>query len=200
MIYLELLFKFFRIGLFTIGGGYAMLPLMQHEIEINNWITSQEFVDIIAIAEMTPGPIAINAATFIGYRVGGVLGSVVATTAVVLPSLLIILLLSRILARYQEHAFVEACLPESACGCRADYFRSVVYHCGSLCACTVGKWSGLACRLCKYRDSDLAFLLVAKYRFDPVKIIIMAGIAGMVIFSNSIVPRCFILQTGVYYR
>ena len=113
MIYLELLFKFFRIGLFTIGGGYAMLPLMQHEIEINNWITSQEFVDIIAIAEMTPGPIAINAATFIGYRVGGVLGSVVATTAVVLPSLLIILLLSRILARYQEHAFVKACLPES---------------------------------------------------------------------------------------
>ena len=96
MIYLELLWRFFRIGFFTVGGGYAMLPLMQQEIELNQWITQQEFIDIIAIAEMTPGPISINAATFIGYRVAGVFGSIVTTTAIILPSLLIILALSQV--------------------------------------------------------------------------------------------------------
>lgn len=183
MIYLELLFKFFRIGLFNIGGGYAMLPLMQHEIEINNWITSQEFVDIIAIAEMTPGPIAINAATFIGYRVGGVLGSVVATTAVVLPSLLIILLLSRILARYQEHAFVRSLFA----GIRPVVAGLIISAAWFIIAAVFApalseNGAALPVDYASIGIAALAFLLVAKYRFDPVKIIIMAGIAGMVIF------------------
>ena len=86
---------FFKIGAFTFGGGYAMIPLIQNEaVEKNKWITDDDILEIIAIAESTPGPIAINSATFVGYRAAGVLGSVCATLGVVLPSFVIILLLS----------------------------------------------------------------------------------------------------------
>lgn len=183
MIYLHLLLRFFRIGLFTIGGGYAMLPLMQHEIEANNWITSQEFVDIIAIAEMTPGPIAINAATFIGYRVAGVLGSIVATTAVVLPSLLIILLLSRVLAKYQGHRIVKSLFA----GIRpvvAGLILSAAWFIIAAVFLPVQLENGAAAPV-DYASiiiAAVAFFLVYKFKLDPIKVIIMAGIAGLVIF------------------
>src|SRR5690554_3236556 len=87
---IELFISFFKIGAFSFGGGYAMLPLIKEEtIEIHGWLTNAEFIDILAISEMTPGPIAINAATFLGYRVSGVIGSIVATIAVSLPSFIV---------------------------------------------------------------------------------------------------------------
>ena len=90
MIYLQLLWCFLQVGLFSIGGGYAALPPIQSQVvELNQWITLAEFTDLIAIAEMTPGPIAINAATFVGIRVGGVLGGLVGTVGFLLPSLVI---------------------------------------------------------------------------------------------------------------
>ena len=82
LLYLNIIFIFFKIGLLTIGGGYAMLPLIQKELISRGWLSAREFVDIVAIAEMTPGPIAINAATFVGYRLDGVLGSIAATTSI----------------------------------------------------------------------------------------------------------------------
>ena len=94
---------FFKIGAFTFGGGYAMIPLIQNEaVEKNKWITDDDILEIIAIAESTPGPIAINSATFVGYRAAGILGSVCATMGVVLPSFVIILLLSFVLRQFQE--------------------------------------------------------------------------------------------------
>ena len=102
MIYLKLLFSFIKIGLFSFGGGYAMIPLIQREIEMHGWISPSEFVDIIAIAEMTPGPIAINSATFVGYKAAGLFGSVVATIGVALPSLIIILLVSNFFFKFQK--------------------------------------------------------------------------------------------------
>jgi len=94
---------FFKIGAFTFGGGYAMIPLIQNEaVEKHKWITDDDILEIIAIAESTPGPIAINSATFVGYRVCGVLGSVCATLGVVLPSFVIILLLSFVLQQFQQ--------------------------------------------------------------------------------------------------
>ena len=94
---------FFKIGAFTFGGGYAMIPLIQNEaVEKNKWITDDDILEIIAIAESTPGPIAINSATFVGYRAAGILGSVCATLGVVLPSFVIILLLSFVLRQFQE--------------------------------------------------------------------------------------------------
>jgi chromate transporter len=103
MILLELFWSFFRIGLFSFGGGYAMIPLIQSEIQQHGWLTAAQFADIVAIAEMTPGPIAINSATYVGYMVAGIAGSLVATAGVTLPSLLLVLLVARFFARYQNH-------------------------------------------------------------------------------------------------
>ncbi len=91
---------FLKIGLFTLGGGYAMIPLMEREIiTAHSWLTAAEFIDIIAVAEVTPGPLAINAATFIGYRLAGAGGALLATLGVVTPSLAILLLCGRFLGR-----------------------------------------------------------------------------------------------------
>ena len=105
-------FTFFKIGAFTFGGGYAMIPLIQREtVEKQGWISDDDILEVVAIAESTPGPIAINAATFIGYRVAGFLGSLCATLGVVLPSFVVILAISGILRQFQhikavQYAFV----------------------------------------------------------------------------------------------
>ncbi len=102
MIYLNLLLSFIKIGLFNFGGGYAMIPLIQREIESNGWITSAEFIDIIAIAEMTPGPIAVNTATYVGYKTAGIAGGLFATLGVSLPSLLIVMFISGFFFKYRK--------------------------------------------------------------------------------------------------
>ena len=91
MIYLQLFLSFFQIGLFGFGGGLAILSLIQMKVEQHGWMTQQEFVDIVAVSQVTPGPIGINCATYVGYTVGGFWGSVLATFAIVLPSLIIML-------------------------------------------------------------------------------------------------------------
>jgi len=108
MIYIQLLMTFFKIGLFSFGGGYAMIPLIQKEIEANGWMASSEFVDIVAIAEMTPGPIAVNSATFVGYKTAGLLGGVFATLGVSLPSLILIMILSRYILTYKNHPITRS--------------------------------------------------------------------------------------------
>lgn len=100
MILLDLFFSFFKIGLFSFGGGYAMIPLIQSEvITINSWLTQSEFLDMLAIAQITPGPIAINTATFVGQRVAGIPGAIMTTFAVVLPSFVIVILISYIVKK-----------------------------------------------------------------------------------------------------
>ena len=95
---LSLFLTFAKIGAFTFGGGYAMIPLIQREaVTKHNWVSDDDIMDIIAIAESTPGPVAINSATFVGYKVAGVLGSAAATLGVVMPSFLIIYFISGIL-------------------------------------------------------------------------------------------------------
>ena len=99
---------FFKIGAFTFGGGYAMIPLIQREaVDKHGWVTEDDILDIIAIAESTPGPIAINSATFVGYRACGVLGSVAATLGVVLPSFVLIFAISFVLRQFQEIKAVQ---------------------------------------------------------------------------------------------
>ena len=98
-----LFFTFFKIGLFTFGGGYAMVPLIEREtVENHHWITDQEMLNILAISESTPGPISINSATFIGYRVAGVWGSAAATLGTVLPSFIVISILSLFIMQYKR--------------------------------------------------------------------------------------------------
>jgi len=105
---LQVFWSFFKIGAFTFGGGYAMIPLIQKEaVEKRKWVTDDDILEIIAIAESTPGPIAINSATFVGYRACGVFGSMFATMGVVLPSFMIILLISFVLRHFQELRAVQ---------------------------------------------------------------------------------------------
>lgn len=103
----QLLFVFFKIGLFTFGGGYAMIPLIEREVvETKGWIDEERMMDILAISESTPGPIAINMATFVGYHTAGIWGSVLATAGVVLPSVIIILILSGIYTAFRSNIWV----------------------------------------------------------------------------------------------
>ena len=120
MIFVELFFTFFIIGMFTIGGGYAMLSLIQNEVvTVHGWIDDTTFTDIVAISQMTPGPIGINSATYIGFEVLAqsgasellsILGSFTATFAVVLPSFIIVLLLAKVYARWKEHPIFKGVL------------------------------------------------------------------------------------------
>lgn len=104
----QVFITFFKIGAFTFGGGYAMIPLIQKEtVENHGWVTDEDILEIIAIAESTPGPIAINSATFVGYRTCGVLGSVAATLGVVLPSFVLIFAISFMLRQFQELKAVQ---------------------------------------------------------------------------------------------
>ena len=103
-----LFWTFFKIGLFTFGGGYAMIPFIhQYAVEKYKWITDEEFLDIIAIAESTPGPIAINSATYIGHKVKGIKGSAMATLGVSLPSIIIIVLIAMFFMQFKENTYVE---------------------------------------------------------------------------------------------
>jgi len=111
MIYLQLLLSFMQIGLFSIGGGYAALPLIQQQVvDLHGWLTLHEFSDVVAISQMTPGPIAINAATFVGTRLGGLLGAIVATAGCVLPSCIIVLILARIYYKYRSLTLLQGIL------------------------------------------------------------------------------------------
>ena len=105
---LSLFLTFMKIGGFTFGGGYAMIPLIQREtVENKKWIGEDDVLDIVALAESTPGPIAINAATFVGYKVGGFFGAFFATFGVILPSFVIILAISMVLERFRELKAVQ---------------------------------------------------------------------------------------------
>ena len=107
MIYLEILWTFFKIGLFTIGGGHAMIPMIMSEIVDKGWLDQQVMLDFIAIAESTPGPFAINMATFVGSSQGGIIGSMCATLGVVLPSFIIIFIIAKLLKNFADNRFVK---------------------------------------------------------------------------------------------
>ena len=119
MIFWQLFITFFQIGLFTIGGGYAMIPMIEEEVVRQGWLTHTQLVDFIAVAESTPGPFAVNTATYVGITTGmraggnlfwGLLGSFLATLGVVLPSFLIILIIAKFFASFQDNRFVKGAL------------------------------------------------------------------------------------------
>lgn len=107
-IFLELFLTFFKIGLFTFGGGYAMLPLIQKEVLNHGWMEIEEIINFIAVSESTPGPFAINCSTYVGMETGGVLGAVCATLGVVLPSFIVILCVARFYKRFKESKIVSS--------------------------------------------------------------------------------------------
>ena len=111
MIYLQLFWSFFQIGLFSFGGGYAALPLIQSQIvELHGWLTLQEFTDLITISQMTPGPIAINASTFVGTQIAGLGGAVISTVGCVMPSCIIVSLLAYLYNKYKKLSAIQGAL------------------------------------------------------------------------------------------
>lgn len=138
MILLELFLTFFKIGALTFGGGYAMIPFVREQVLLHGWLTEEELLNMIAVSESTPGPIAINMATFVGSNEAGVLGSAVATLGVVLPSFLIILIISALLKNFLKYKGVKAflsgvrpCVVSLILGTAITVFLSVLWGIGS---------------------------------------------------------------------
>ncbi len=178
MTLVELFVSYLKIGFFGFGGGYAMLSLIHSEVVVSHgWLTNGEFSDIVAISQMTPGPIAINSATYIGYEVAGIWGSVVATVAVSLPALTLMLLITHYFLRLQHNSYVKGIV---------SGMRPVV----------VGMIASAALLLMFPKSDDgrsfidgwswaifLATLLGSAYKLNPILLIVLSGVAGVVIYG-----------------
>lgn len=182
MIYLQLFYTFFKIGLFGFGGGYAMLSMIQGEVVTRHeWVSSQEFTDIVAISQMTPGPIGINAATYVGFTsTGSVWGSVIATFAVVLPSFILMLTISKFFLKYQKHPAVESVfngLRPAVVGLLAS---------AALVLMNTENFSSPVEDTYSFIISVLIFLVAfigtRKYKANPILMIIACGIAGLLLY------------------
>ncbi len=173
MLYIKLFLTFLKIGLFMFGGGYAAIPLVQKEIiEMRNWVTPKEFIDIVAIAEMTPGPIAINSATFIGYKVAGFWGALFATVGVVLPAFLVILLIAAFFYNYITHPRVEATFR----GIRPAVIGLIAAALFSLAK------GGMIVDWKAGVIATLVFLAVLYLRIHPIWLILLCGMLGLLIY------------------
>lgn len=170
--YLLLLLSFMKIGAFSFGGGYAMIPLISRVVVTERgWLSELEFIDVIAISEATPGPIAINSATYVGYKVGGVLGSAVATLGVVLPSFIIMLILGALFLRYKEVPVVRDMLS----GIRPVVAALVVNAALSVMKTSLEGFVPVAV-------AGLVIVLILKYKKDPIKLLMLAGLSGLILY------------------
>ena len=191
VLYLKLFWTFFKIGLFGFGGGYGMLSLIQNEVvENHQWISNSEFTDIVAVSQMTPGPIGINSATYVGFkamenagmsRTEAVCGSLLASFSVMLPSFILMLLISAFFMHYKDHKSVQTVL---------KWLRPVVV--GMLAAAVLlllneenlGAFS--ADNLQLYVSIGLfalAFVATYYWKVGPIKVILLAGLFGGIFYS-----------------
>lgn len=167
---LKVFLTFLKIGAFTFGGGYAMIPLIQREVvERNKWITDDDILEIIAIAESTPGPIAINSATFVGYRTCGFWGAFFATLGVVLPSFVIILVISFVLREFQSIKAVQFAFN----GIRAGVLALIIKALWNMYKKCPKGWVS-------YVVMAVAFVLVAFLNVDVLLVIIGCAVFGLV--------------------
>ena len=191
MIFLELFYTFFKIGLFGFGGGYGMLSLIQGEVvACHGWLSVQEFTDIVAVSQMTPGPIGINSATFVGYtsviNSGGtvplaVLGSLVASFAVMLPSFILMLIISRWLMKYSRHKRVEelfGVLRPAVVGLIASAALLLMNseNFGSVADTPLQFWVSVALFL-------FAFVALRFFKLGPILILVICGAIGGVVYG-----------------
>ncbi len=188
-LFILLFLTFFQIGLFGFGGGYAMISMIQGEV-VNHyhWMSNGQFTDIVAISQMTPGPIGINSATYVGYTAltnaghawyWGVLGSAIATFAVVLPSLILMIIISRFLMAYKHHPIVEHVF---------SWLRPAVVGllaAASLCLMTEENFSTPSqCPWQFWISVGLflfAFVSTTVYKMNPIRVICLCGVAGLLL-------------------
>jgi len=185
MIYFELFYVFFLVGLFTFGGGYAMIPLLESETVRRGWLSIDEFYNIVSIAESTPGAIAVNCATFVGNVEGGMLGSVLATVGVVLPSFIIILLIVTILNKVMDNPITKAILN----GFKAVVIGLILSTAVSfLIKVTVVDVKNISFDLIAFIIFILLILIsliykrIKKKTISPYMILIISGISGMILY------------------
>jgi chromate transporter len=170
VILITIFWEFFKIGLFTFGGGYAMIPLIEKDI-VNkyHWLTMEQFTELIAISEMTPGPIAVNSATFVGYKVAKFWGAVSGTLGVVLPSFLIIWAVASVFFVFQDNQIVQAAFK----GLRPAVLGLII-----VAALSVGKIS-----LVDYKSVLILLFVVAGlwiFKLHPILALLMSAIIGIV--------------------
>lgn len=179
MIYLELFLSFLQVGLFSIGGGYAALPLIQTQVvENHTWLSMSEFTDLITIAEMTPGPIAINSATFVGVRIAGFAGSVIATLGCITPSCFIVSFLAYIYYRYKNISILQSILSSLRpavvaliAGAGLSILNLVVFNGNSINLNNID-WIGTISFI-------IAFIVLRKFKLNPILVMTLCGIAGL---------------------
>lgn len=190
MIFFYLFITFFQIGLFGFGGGYGMLSLIQGEVVHHwHWMTTSEFTDIVAISQMTPGPIGINSATYVGYtaainagysHVWGILGSVTATFAVVLPSFILMIAISKFFLKYQKHPMVESVFK----GLRPAVVGLLAA--AALVLMTSENFGNYQTDRYQFIVSIIIFLVAfigtRKFKVSPILMIALCGLAGFLLY------------------
>lgn len=176
MIYLELFWSFFKIGLFSFGGGYAALPLIQDAVVTGKaWLTMSQFTDLLTISQMTPGPIALNASTFVGTQVAGVLGAIVATLGCVTPSCIIVLILAKLYYKYKNLNAMQNIL----FGLRPAVVSLIATAGVSILFTALG--IGETLDFVAIGIFALAFLALRIWKPSPILIISLSGAAGLII-------------------
>lgn len=171
---LELFWSFCQIGLFSIGGGYAAMPLIQEQVVMKHqWLSMAEFTDLITISEMTPGPIALNSASFVGLRVAGFPGAVVATLGNVLPSFIIVSILAYVYYRFKKISIVQGVIE----GLRPTVVALIATAgVGILITALSGNGNMLNAIILV-----IALILLRKFKFSPIKVIVLSGVVGVVL-------------------
>ena len=170
MIYLSLFLEFFKIGLFAFGGGYATIPFLYNLSEVYGWYTLKELTHMTAIAAITPGPVGINAATYAGLKTAGILGSAVATLSEILPSFILVIIVSKILKKFSENFYVKSLL---------SVLKPI--SCALLLSVSVGL---LKPELHDYRAMLLLAILILiswNSKKDPIFYMLIAGSAGAIL-------------------
>ena len=172
MILIQLLLTFAKIGLFAFGGGSATLPLIEREIVIGlQWLSHSEFLELIAISELTPGPIAINAATFVGYKLGGVWGSTIATIGVCLPSVILILIVAHFLQRFEANIWADKIVR----GLRPAVIALIAAAAYSIAGKGITDVWGIIIAVA-------SFLVLRTHKINPILVLILAGISGIIVY------------------
>ncbi|MFG6381336.1 MAG: chromate transporter [Muribaculum sp.] len=173
-VYLKLIWAYLKIGLFGFGGGYAMLALIEREVVAPGWITEQMFTDIVAISQMTPGPIGINSATYIGYVVtGSVFGSIVTTLTVTLPSFLLVLYASHYIRRHRESTVIKGIFTG---------LRPVVIGLIASAALLLMNRQNFPDYTISIAICAASFCLVYFTKIHPIFIICLAGLVGLIVY------------------
>jgi len=185
MIYLELFWSFFQIGLFSVGGGYAAMPLIQNQVvDLHPWLNMTQFADIMTIAEMTPGPIAINAATFVGIQVAGLPGAILATVGCVFPSCVIVMTLAYVYYRFRGLNTVQGVLA----GLRPAVIAMIASAGISLLILALYGQRTLPANPAAVDVVALAifaagFIALRKWKPNPLWVMVASGVAGVMLYT-----------------